>query len=280
MKLKPWFKPPLIGNTLAKVKFKIASSTSIYDAHDILCTCSWTGIRDVPSKWRVCIETRCHITQGSCLPGFRYRSHGVIRRQESILLFTCRNLSLYFSTYTHILPIKALFTSRWSHHSIIITTFSLILTCICMYDHVESKRNMIGMTSNIVSQEIGLQHIGEVQKSHPKEPRRFIGQVGKDYPAAQQRPTPLERQWAEMRFGLSSILLFLLLVSLFLSLSLLAIPSLLLLYLSVMKNSHWGSALVNGIGLISNLMALYAANFVYENPYATGFGGHFQVGED
>lgn len=45
-----------------------------------------------------------------------------------------------------------------------------------------------------------------------------------------------------------------------------------------MKNASWGSALVNGVGLISNLMALYAANFVYENPYATGFGGHFQVG--
>ncbi|KAJ8653572.1 hypothetical protein O0I10_010719 [Lichtheimia ornata] len=43
-----------------------------------------------------------------------------------------------------------------------------------------------------------------------------------------------------------------------------------------MKNASWGSALVNGVGLISNLMALYAANFVYENPYATGFGGHFQ----
>lgn len=60
--------------------------------------------------------------------------------------------------------------------------------------------------------------------------------------------------------------------------SLSTLLSLLCYYFTLaMKNASWGSALVNGVGLISNLMALYAANFVYENPYATGFGGHFQV---
>ncbi|ORZ03169.1 FAR-17a/AIG1-like protein [Syncephalastrum racemosum] len=39
---------------------------------------------------------------------------------------------------------------------------------------------------------------------------------------------------------------------------------------------QWGSLLLNLLGFVSNSIALYAANFVYENPYAVGFGGHFQ----
>lgn len=190
-----------------------------------------------------------------------------------------KSFSLFLYVYSYI-PNKGSFhikrKSSFNHHK-------HFLSDIDMYMHVRSCGVKTQHDRNdkqyCEPRDWAATHWGGAKESS-EEPRRFIGQVGKDYPAAQQqqRPTPLERQWAEMRFGLSSILLFLLLVSLFLSLSLLAIPSLLLLYLSIMKNAHWGSALVNGIGLISNLMALYAANFVYENPYATGFGGHFQVG--
>ncbi|KAI9499571.1 FAR-17a/AIG1-like protein [Zychaea mexicana] len=42
-----------------------------------------------------------------------------------------------------------------------------------------------------------------------------------------------------------------------------------------MKN-HTASVLINTIGLASNLSALYCVHWVYENPYAIGFGGHFQ----
>ncbi|KAI9275893.1 FAR-17a/AIG1-like protein [Phascolomyces articulosus] len=37
-----------------------------------------------------------------------------------------------------------------------------------------------------------------------------------------------------------------------------------------------GSILINTVGLGSNLTALYCVHWVYENPYAVGFGGHFQ----
>ncbi|KAI8088725.1 FAR-17a/AIG1-like protein [Halteromyces radiatus] len=36
------------------------------------------------------------------------------------------------------------------------------------------------------------------------------------------------------------------------------------------------SLFLNTIGLVSNLTCLYAVHYVYHNPYANGFGGHFQ----
>ncbi|KAI9314819.1 FAR-17a/AIG1-like protein [Dichotomocladium elegans] len=44
----------------------------------------------------------------------------------------------------------------------------------------------------------------------------------------------------------------------------------------MLSSQHWGSAVLNSVGLVSNSIALYCVNFVYENPYAEGFGGHFQ----
>ncbi|KAG0179341.1 hypothetical protein DFQ29_002231 [Apophysomyces sp. BC1021] len=42
------------------------------------------------------------------------------------------------------------------------------------------------------------------------------------------------------------------------------------------RQSHLPSVLLNTIGFVSNLYGLYCVNFVYDNPYAVGFGGHFQ----
>ena len=43
------------------------------------------------------------------------------------------------------------------------------------------------------------------------------------------------------------------------------------------SHDHIVSILMNTAGLASNLIALYCVHWVYENPYAVGFGGHFQV---
>ncbi|KAG2220244.1 hypothetical protein INT45_008785 [Circinella minor] len=42
------------------------------------------------------------------------------------------------------------------------------------------------------------------------------------------------------------------------------------------SHDHIVSILMNTAGLASNLIALYCVHWVYENPYAVGFGGHFQ----
>ncbi|KAI8138399.1 FAR-17a/AIG1-like protein-domain-containing protein [Fennellomyces sp. T-0311] len=42
------------------------------------------------------------------------------------------------------------------------------------------------------------------------------------------------------------------------------------------KSSQRTSIILNTTGLVSNLIALYCVHWVYENPYAVGFGGHFQ----
>ncbi|KAL1934824.1 hypothetical protein VTP01DRAFT_7006 [Rhizomucor pusillus] len=43
-----------------------------------------------------------------------------------------------------------------------------------------------------------------------------------------------------------------------------------------MALSSYASFSISTIGFISNLLALYSVHYVYENPYAVGFGGHFQ----
>ncbi|KAI8393881.1 FAR-17a/AIG1-like protein [Radiomyces spectabilis] len=42
------------------------------------------------------------------------------------------------------------------------------------------------------------------------------------------------------------------------------------------KPAQYASLSINLVGLLSNLYGLYCVNFVYDNPYAVGFGGHFQ----
>lgn len=45
------------------------------------------------------------------------------------------------------------------------------------------------------------------------------------------------------------------------------------------QQQHIISLIINTVGLFSNLWVFYCVHYVYPNPYADGFGGHFQVSE-
>lgn len=284
MKLRPWFMPPLlVVYSLAKVNFKIASFTSICVAHHhILCTCSWKGTRDVPSKWRVCIGSKVSHNTGK-LSARIWVSLTRCNTPTREAPYCSHAESIHFSLYTHTLSYPQSkhfpYQDGQSQASIIIriTPISYMYVCKCVRVcvHVVSKRNIIGMTTNLWAKRRAATD-WEGQKSSECAELFYwsSGRVIQQHSSSSSAQHPLKGNGQKWDSG---FLPFFSSSCFFLSLHF-AIPSLLLPLFSAMKNASWGSALVNGVGLISNLMALYAANFVYENPYATGFGGHFQVG--
>lgn len=108
--------PLFIGIYFGKSKFQ----NSLFLHPSVLLTTSCVLVLEkVPEMYRAndvwALETRCHITQGSCLPGFGYRSHGVIRRQERHLIVHMQNLSISPSTFIyHIIPNRIIFHVKMS----------------------------------------------------------------------------------------------------------------------------------------------------------------------